>query len=259
MHELISVQVIPLKDLFSDAFHFRLPYFQRAYAWQTGEVGRLLSDITEAMRAGQRGYLLGKLVVAKKKGQPETALVDGHQRVMSLTLLFAVLRDIESDPQVQERLHGFIRGADVRLSPQEAMAAISDRYVQAPGATAIEPEEDLALLSETERNIVENRNYLRAELTSAQYPPDVRRALVAFLAERCCVIVSSVEDEDEAWPSSGRRRRRASTSPNPTGRSSACSPSSPPTTGANARRSGRRARRCWGRRTCMRSSATCAR
>lgn len=199
MHELISVQVIPLKDLFSDAFHFRLPYFQRAYAWQTGEVGRLLSDITEAMRAGQRGYLLGKLVVAKKKGQPETALVDGHQRVMSLTLLFAVLRDIESDPQVQERLHGFIRGADVRLSPQEAMAAISDRYVQAPGATAIEPEEDLALLSETERNIVENRNYLRAELTSAQYPPDVRRALVAFLAERCCVIVSSVEDEDEAW------------------------------------------------------------
>jgi hypothetical protein len=199
VHELISVSVVPLKDLFSDAYHFRLPYFQRAYAWQTGEIGRLLSDITEAMRAGQPGYFLGKLVVAKKKDAPETALVDGHQRLMSLTLLFAVLRDIESDAKAQQKLNGFIRGASVRLSPQEMVAETCERYVQAPGATALDPEDDLDLLSETERNIIENRNYLRAELQSAQYPPDQRRALVTFLAERCCVVVLSVEDEEQAW------------------------------------------------------------
>lgn len=199
MHEFISVSVIPLKELFSDAFHFQLPYFQRAYAWQTGEIGRLLADITEAMRAGQPGYFLGKLVVAKKTGESETALVDGHQRIMSLTLLFSVLRDIESDAKAQERLNGFVRGVRVRLSPQETAAEICERYVQAPGATALDPEEDLDLLSETERNIIENRNYLRSELTSAQFPPDQRRALVTFLAERCCVIVLSVEDEDQAW------------------------------------------------------------
>lgn len=202
MPELISVSVIPLEDLFSDAFHFRLPYFQRAYAWQTAEIGRLLSDITEAMRAsaGRRGYFLGKLMVAKKRGDAETALVDGHQRVMSLTLLFAVLRDLESDPRLHARLDAFIRGRDgARLVPQQATAATCARFVQDLGATATDPEGDYDSLSETERNIIENRNYLRAELSGSDYPPEVRHALVAYLAERCYVIVSSVEDEDEAW------------------------------------------------------------
>jgi hypothetical protein len=201
VHELISVSVLPLKDLFSDAYRFRLPYFQRAYAWQTAEVGRLLSDIVAAMRTddGKRGYFLGKLMVAQKKGVPDTALVDGHQRVMSLTILFAVLRDLESDAALQDRLNGFIRGAEVRLSPQDAMTACCERFVQAPGATAVEPDEDSGSLSETERNVIENRNYLRAELSGSEFPPAVRHALVDYLAERCCVIVSSVEDENEAW------------------------------------------------------------
>ncbi len=201
MHEAISVSVIPLKDLFSDAFHFRLPYFQRAYAWQTAEVGRLLSDITGAMRSeqGKRGYFLGKLMVARKNGGADTALVDGHQRVMSLTLLFAVLRDLESDPVLQSTLHGFIRGREVRLSPQDAMAETCERFVQAPGATSLDPDVDFDALSETERNVIENRNYLRSELSGVEYTPEVRRGLITYLAEQCCVIVSAVEDEDEAW------------------------------------------------------------
>ncbi|AHB49781.1 hypothetical protein W911_00160 [Hyphomicrobium nitrativorans NL23] len=201
MHDYISVSVVPLGDLFSDAYHFRLPYFQRAYAWQTPEVGRLLSDIVGAMRRheGQRPYFLGKLMVAKKTEAPDAALVDGHQRVMSLTLLFAVLRDLESDPKLQGRLHGFIRGDDLRLSTQDVMAAFCERYVQAPGATAIDPAVDFETLSESERNIIENRNALRAELSGGDYTPELRRALIGYLAERCCVIVSSLEDEDEAW------------------------------------------------------------
>lgn len=201
MHELISVSVLPLKDLFSDAFHFRLPYFQRAYAWQTEQVGRLLSDISGAMRSGEasRGYFLGKLMVAKRKADPETALVDGHQRIMSLTLLFAVLRDLESDPTIQGRLNGFIRGREVRLAPQEAIAASCERFVQAPGATSVDPEEDLDVLSETERNLIENRNFLRTELSDVDFTPELRHALVGYLADRCHVMVTAVEDVDEAW------------------------------------------------------------
>jgi hypothetical protein len=199
--ESISVSVVPLKELFSDAFHFELPYFQRAYAWQTDAVGRLLSDIRDAMQAnnGKRGYFLGKVLVAKKKGRPNTALVDGHQRIMTLTLLFAVLRDLESDPKLQAQLNSFIRGKDVRLSPQDALTQACEQFVQAPGGTALEPEYDLQDACETERNVIENRNYLRGELSGNAYTPQLRRALGTYLAESCCVIVSSVEDEEEAW------------------------------------------------------------
>lgn len=199
MHELISVKVISLEELFSDAYHFRLPYFQRAYAWHTVAAGRLLTDVVTAMTANKTYYCLGKLTVAKSPVSSETALVDGHQRVMSLTILFAVLRDLEDDPTVKARLQGFIAGSATRLSPQETIREFLYALVQAPGATSAEPEEDIADLSETERNIVENRNHLRAELMSAEYTPQMRRSLAAYLATRCCVLVSSVEDEDEAW------------------------------------------------------------
>ena len=138
MRDIISVSVLTLKDLFSDNFHFRLPYFQRAYAWQTEQAGRLLSDIMDAMRRdANRGYFLGKLMLAKKNDQPDTALVDGHQRVMTLTVLFAVLRDLESDAKRQERLQSFIRGQSLRLSPQEAIANSCERYLQAAGGTSV--------------------------------------------------------------------------------------------------------------------------
>jgi hypothetical protein len=205
VHERISVSVVPLKTLFSEAYQFKLPYFQRAYAWQTAEIGRLLTDIVAAMTrdSGERGYFLGKLSVAQKNGEIETALVDGHQRVMSLTILFAVLRDLESDPRRQELLSSFIRGTTLRLAPQDAMAATCERFVQAPGATWLnpdeDPDEDPDALSETERNVIDNRDHLRAELSSSVYTPEIRRALVSYLAEKCCVIVSSVEDVEEAW------------------------------------------------------------
>lgn len=201
MHERISVSVVTLGTLFSEAYQFKLPYFQRAYAWQTAEIGRLLTDIVAAMLRddGQRGYFLGKLSVAKKKGEPETALVDGHQRVMSLTILFAVLRDLESDPRRQELLSSFIRGETLRLTPQDAMALTCERFVQAPGATSVDFDEDRDTLSETERNVIDNRDHLKAELSSSDYTPEMRHALVTYLAERCCVIVSSVEDVEEAW------------------------------------------------------------
>lgn len=201
MHDRITVSVIPLKTVFSDRYAFKLPYFQRAYAWQTAEIGRLLSDITETMRESgtDRGYFLGKLMVAQRTGETETALVDGHQRIMSLTILFSVLRDMESEPRLQEMLAGFVRGAELRLTPQEIMAHTCERFVQAPGGTRLDPDEDIETLSETERNVIENRNHIRAELSSGEFAPEFRRALVGYLAERCCVIVLSVEDVEEAW------------------------------------------------------------
>ena len=199
MHEFISVKVISLEELFSDAYHFRLPYFQRAYAWHTVAAGRLLADVMTAMTANKPYYCLGKLTLAKLPDSPATALVDGHQRVMSLTILFAVLRDLEEDQTVKARLQNFVAGAAPRLSSQETIREFLHELVQAPGATANEPEEDIADLSETERNIIENRNHLRSELMSAEYTLQMRRSLAAYLASRCCVIVSSVEDEDEAW------------------------------------------------------------
>jgi hypothetical protein len=199
--DYISVKILTVSDLFSGSYIFHLPWFQRAYAWHPHEVGRLLTNVAEAMRSdlSPRRYFLGKIVLAKPNGSVDTALVDGHQRVMTLTLLYAVLRDLEQDEARRSALQRFIAAPDFLLQPQHATANFIVQFVQEPGATLREPDEDMSELSETQRNIIENRNYLRAQLSGDDFDEAARRELAAFLANDCKILKCSVTDEDEAW------------------------------------------------------------
>lgn len=201
MSEYISVDIVSVRQLLSGFYTFHLPWFQRAYAWQTSEVGRLLSNLLETLHAGNspRRYFLGKLMLAKTNGASDTALVDGHQRVMTLTLLYSVLRDLEPDSARRQSLHTFIANGHYHLQPQETLAEFAYRYVQAPGATLLQPDEDLTTLSETQRNIIENRDYLRLELGARDIDAATRRALADFIGDNCFVMTCAVDDEDEAW------------------------------------------------------------
>jgi hypothetical protein len=199
--DYISVDVVSVRRLLSGSYTFHLPWFQRAYAWHTGEVGRLLTNLLEVLRSDRepRRYFLGKLMLARPNGEPETALVDGHQRVMTLTLLYSVLRDLEPDEGRRDALHKYVANGHCHLRPQETLSEFALRYVQTPGATLVDPEADMAALSDTQRNIIENRDYLRAELGSRDIDVETRRALADFIGDRCFVMACAVDDEDEAW------------------------------------------------------------
>lgn len=197
----ISVKIVSLGELFSGAYRFRLPWCQRAYAWQTGQAGRLLTNLIDAMRQErQQPYFLGKLMIARHLDGSDTAVVDGHQRTMTLTILFASLRDMEKDAATRARLNAFISGpSGYHLTPQPAIAEFLDAVVQRPGATATLAGDDPAQLSETQRNVLENRDYFRMELDNGALDETERRQLTEFLAERCYAMVCAVYHEDEAW------------------------------------------------------------
>jgi hypothetical protein len=206
----ISAAVVTLGELFSDANRFRLPHFQRAYAWSTGQVSRLLADLIEALRRPEeaRRHFLGRLLLARPPGGDGISVIDGHQRLMTLTILFAVLRDLSADGSERIRAASCIGTGGIgagsterslRLVPHAGLAAFMSGYVQADGATLVEFEGDQSGLSETETNIIVNRDYLRGQLTQAEDADRLRRDLSLFLVERCRVVVIEVEDEIEAW------------------------------------------------------------
>lgn len=202
MDGFIKVRVVSLRQLFSGERAFRLPWFQRAYAWQTNEAGRLLTDlfdVTYEKEESRRRYFLGSLMLAKKPGDIHTALVDGHQRVMTLTLLFAVLRDLSSNPASRALLQGFIGDPGYHLQTQENLTLFCGKYVQAAGATLLSPDAETEALSEIVRNVIDNREYFKTELSGGEVPEDIRELLIETLADRCFVILKEVEDEDEAW------------------------------------------------------------
>jgi hypothetical protein len=199
--EFISARVVTLRELFSGQFQFQLPWFQRAYAWDSLEAGRLLTHVLEASRNGngQHPYFLGTLVMARSPSGPETALIDGQQRIMTLTILFAVLRDLESEPSAKVEMQALIAGDTLRFEPQEGCADFCRRFVQTPEATLKPFEDDPEELSEAEANILENRDYLKEQLTGSELGDAVRRNLFGYLADNCKVVLHNFNDSEEAW------------------------------------------------------------
>jgi alkylated DNA nucleotide flippase Atl1 len=93
---------------------FRVPLFQRQYKWTTKDHGQLWSDILdhyELLLAGQASsHFIGSFVLAPI-GQPASAdvstylVVDGQQRLTTLTLALCAIRDTAAatDPAVVDK------------------------------------------------------------------------------------------------------------------------------------------------------------
>lgn len=75
------------------AGRLRVPANQREYAWEKAHVEALCHDISDAMIEKKTAYFLGTVVLTKSKdGYFE--VVNGQQRSVTLSMLFAVIRDM---------------------------------------------------------------------------------------------------------------------------------------------------------------------
>lgn len=96
---------------------FRLPSFQRPYAWEYETAVQLFDDIYAAMQANEvhtakfdnyEPYFLGPIIVVPNGQAQPSDLVDGQQRLVTLTSLLAILRDKSADEGFRDYLNTFI-------------------------------------------------------------------------------------------------------------------------------------------------------
>lgn len=205
MPGFISVKSLSVGEFLDGRRRLVLPWFQRSYAWGERQIGRLMTDILTAMGPqGRNRYFLGRIYLARPDGETADQLIDGNQRITTLTILFGLLRDMTTG-EASERLARMIAAPDEmpggqparRLEPQPNIAGFLERYVQATGATRLDVDDDLTLLSHAERAILNNRELLKSRL-SAMTGPECE-ALADFIRTRCCLTVSTVDDPEEAW------------------------------------------------------------
>jgi hypothetical protein len=101
-----------------DKAKFAIDFFQREYAWQERQVRELIDDLTgkfldhyqcgharhEVERYGH--YFLGSVVLSHKRGQ--RFVVDGQQRLTTLTLLLIYLHNLQADRDEQVDVRNLI-------------------------------------------------------------------------------------------------------------------------------------------------------
>ena len=110
LEERIKAGEIYIKDLFGDKYLFEIPNFQRAFAWEKENFELLFSDIKDALQLNKENgkefddyepYFLGSIILwikrLKDDGSGEYAIIDGQQRLVSLAILMAVMRDLTND------------------------------------------------------------------------------------------------------------------------------------------------------------------
>jgi uncharacterized protein with ParB-like and HNH nuclease domain len=68
-----------------------VPIFQRGYSWETKHVKAFWSDITDPNKPVK--YFMGPIVVLEKPDDGVSELLDGQQRLVTITILFSVIRD----------------------------------------------------------------------------------------------------------------------------------------------------------------------
>lgn len=110
-----------------------IPDYQRAYVWDTDQVRDLLDDTISAYRENKEAqYFLGSMVLkineksVNNVSYTEYELLDGQQRITTVFLILACMRDMLTDyPQYQNSLAGFVYQAeDAILQQPERMRII---------------------------------------------------------------------------------------------------------------------------------------
>ena len=93
-----------LGPLLAGRKQFVVPYFQRAYSWRRHQWNTLFDDILEMYELQSQGsHFLGSMVLLAEQSTLEdaqihpTLLIDGQQRLVTLSLFLAAVRDTTSE------------------------------------------------------------------------------------------------------------------------------------------------------------------
>jgi hypothetical protein len=199
----LEAHEVPLYKVFCSDFDFRIPDYQRPYAWQPEQAAQLLEDLIEALeRSGEEPYFLGSVVLVKGKDSADAEVIDGQQRLTTLTILLAVIRDLSTDAGLRGEIErmlsepgALIRGLapKPRLRLRERDAAFFATYIQSDRGTEalLELKKD-SLKTDAQVAVQANATALRNRL--ATWSEEHRLDLVKMLSGRTYLVVVSTPD-----------------------------------------------------------------
>lgn len=203
--DFITVRIFSLLGLFKTHRQFVLPWEQRAYAWQEEHATRLLGDLIEAFNAPEQRYFLGYISVAEPQPDNSVSLIDGQQRLVTLTILFAYLRDQIANPGLKTLLGRCVwSGPDSqRRKPMILMQDHVQHFfldaVQNPDATHASERQQSGFVAECEKHIANNLSAIVGVMEERAFSQGELEEFATFLLSRCGIVLQTVATEREAW------------------------------------------------------------
>ena len=209
VQDTFEAKEVALGKLFDNDYLFRMPLYQRPYSWTPEETEALLNDLLGAMEdeATAEPYFLGSIVLIARPNSREHEVIDGQQRLTTLTMLFCVLRELTDDEdkrnslddRIRERRDVFagrrdrfrleIRGRDQDFFHDNVQESRRLPDFLARGEARAADSDGRRLIFESARFLYNRLSELNAES---------RDALSQFIITRCYLVVVSAYNRDSA-------------------------------------------------------------
>lgn len=172
--ENIKAKEYYIKDLLSPKFLFEIPDYQRAYSWTTENLKQLVDDINDSINLNSgrefenfEPYFIGSIVLCGKEykddGWGRYDVIDGQQRLTSLIMLIATIRDMIQNEEYKRVLASLIYQEanelmgikeNIRVRVRGKEEEFFKKYVLAENGTNLIDEIDREDLTETKMNML---------------------------------------------------------------------------------------------------------
>lgn len=205
----IKGEAFYLSKVFSSDFQYEIPDYQRPYSWEEEHIKQLFDDLYEFyQRKTDESYFLGSIVVIKQDNKPKADVVDGQQRLTSLTILFAALasylsgkykESVENYLQQPENLAESIP-SQPRLTLRKRDNDFFNKYIQnleLDKLKELNSEHDCK--TDAQRNIYKNALALLNVISEKLSNPEECFKFFQFLIQKCCLVIVSTPNQKSAF------------------------------------------------------------
>ena len=199
-----------LKKIFSEEFWFIVPEYQRPYVWQEENIQELIDDLYYAFENKQNSeYFLGALVLkrTREKEFKEYEILDGQQRLTTLCMMMAVLRDLMKKPQYKWTLSQMIYQEEnellkvpsrnrIKYNTRDKVKDFVKNYIIANGSTK---KKDLINYHEDTNISVSNMAKAISSMHNIFESKENLEAFAVFLLNNVLFIYVSTDNTEDAF------------------------------------------------------------
>lgn len=219
--ENIKAKEYYIKDLLSPKFVFEIPDYQRAYSWTKDNLKQLVDDITLSISLNKdkefenyEPYFIGSVVLCAKEykddGWGRYDVIDGQQRLTSIIMLIATIRDMVSSDEYKKVLGSLIYQKanelmgikeSIRVKVRGKESEFFKEYVLTEGGTTLIANLDEEDLSESKKNMITAIKVFKESFTDEEgnILEEKLNSFIKYLLQKVVLVVITTSTFESAF------------------------------------------------------------
>ena len=205
----ITGKEYPLQKIFSSEFEYHIPAYQRPYAWTEVETGVLFDDLFEFYQTEKNdNFFLGSIVLIKEDNKRNADVIDGQQRLTTLTILFSVLTEFFTTEKRKNACKTYLQdegnelagiAAQPRLFLREKDQGFFNKYIQEVRLKELLKIDPKLLKTEAQKHIQLNCKTLYERFQNSFGNEKELVDFTKFLLTRCYLVAVYTPNQDSAF------------------------------------------------------------